>query len=235
MGNILDAKTFFRANVSDEILATIVKKIQGGSRDAASRICGYVREGIYTKRVARDLFPYVRRGTIETRLFDLASKFPDVIVTSELNKTKTNYHTLIRVGNVILTASAVLTPYGIVREASFRNSYAGRQMRLFDLDNGSDLSVAQFVKEPFSDDLLYGIILYCAADNNIFDVGSVRVGFPNANCTNYLDKMDLTRLFPETTKKTEVEQIQDQAVVNLLLDEETLPFARAERSNDGTI
>ena len=72
MGNILDAKAFFRANVSDELLATIVKKIQGGTRDAASRICGDVREGIYTKRVARDLFPYVRRGTIETRLFDLA-------------------------------------------------------------------------------------------------------------------------------------------------------------------
>ena len=32
MGNIRDAKGFFRANVSDEILAAIVKKIQGGNR-----------------------------------------------------------------------------------------------------------------------------------------------------------------------------------------------------------
>ena len=235
MGNILDTKEFFRANVSDEILAIIVKKIQGGTRDAASRLCGDVKEGIYTKHVARDLFPYKRRGTIETRLFDLASEFSDVTVTSELNKTKTNYHTLIRVGNVIMTASAVVTPYGIVREASFRNSYAGPQMRLFDVDNESNLSVAQFVEEPSSDDLLYGIILYCAADNNIFEIGSVRVGFPNTDCTNYVDKMDLMRLFPETTKKTDVEQIQDQAVVNLLLDEEEIFSARTERSTDGTI
>ena len=111
MGNILDAKGFFRANVSDEILAAIVKKIQGGNRAAASRICGDVDKGIYTKHVARDVFPYNRRGTIETRLFDLDSEFSDVTVTSELNKTGTNYHTLIRVGNVIMTASSVLTPY----------------------------------------------------------------------------------------------------------------------------
>ena len=152
MGNIRDAKGFFRANVSDEILAAIVKKIQGGNRDAASRICGDVNEGIYTKHVARDLFPYNRRGTIETRLFDLDSEFSHVRVTSELNKTGTNYHTLIRVGNVIMTASAVLAPYGIVRDASFRNRYAGLQMRLFDLDNESNLSAPQFVEEPSSDD-----------------------------------------------------------------------------------
>ena len=78
MGNILDAKQFFRANVSDEILAAIVKKIQGGNRDAARRICDHVKEGIYTKHVARDLFPYNRRATIETRLFDLTSQFSDV-------------------------------------------------------------------------------------------------------------------------------------------------------------
>ena len=235
MGNILDAKGFFRANVSDEILANIVKNIQGGTRDAASRICDHVKEGVYTKHVARDLFPYNRRGTIETRLFDLSSEFSNVTVTSELNKTLTNYHTLIRVGNVVMTASAVLTPWGIVREADFRNDYSGPQIRLFNLDNESNLSVAQFVEEPSSDDLLYGIILYCAADNNRFEIGSVRVGFPNTDCTKYVDKMDLMRLFPETTKKTDVEQIQDQAIVNLLLDEEEIFSAREERSTDGII
>ena len=238
MGNIPDAKGFFRANVSDEILATIVKKIQGGTRDAASRICDHVKEGVYTKHVARDLFPYNRRGTIETRLFDLSSecsKFSNLTVTSELNKTRTNYHTLIRVGNVVMTVSAVLTPWGIVREADFRNAYAGPQMRLFNLDNESNLSVAQFVEEPSSDDLLYGIILYCAADNNPFEIGSVRVGFPNTDCTKYVDKMDLMRLFPETTKRTDVEQIQDQAIVNLLLDEEEIFSAREERSAEGII
>ena len=238
MGNIPDAKGFFRANVSDEILATIVKKIQGGTRDAASRIYDHVKEGVYTKHVARDLFPYNRRATIETRLFDLSSecsKFSNLTVTSELNKTRTNYHTLIRVGNVVMTASAVSTPYGIVTEADFRNDYAGPQMRLFNLDNESNLSVAQFVEEPSSDDLLYGIILYCAAHNNPFEIGTVRVGFPNTNCTKYVDKMDLMRLFPETTKKTGVEQIQDQAIVNLLLDEEEIFSAREERSTGGII
>lgn len=133
-----------------------------------------------------------------------------------------------------MTASAVLTPYGIVREAEFRNNYVGPQMRLFDPDNKSNLTVPKFDMEPSSNDLLYGIILYCAADNNRFEIGSVRVGFPNAACTTYVDKMDLMRLFPETTKKTEVEQIQDQAIVNLLLDEEEIFSTREERSTDGT-
>ena len=83
--------------------------------------------------------------------------------------------------------------------------------------------------------LLYSIVLYCAADHNRFEIGSVCVGFPNTDCTTYVDKMDLMRLFPETTKKTDVEQIQDQAIVNLLLDEEAIFSERAERSTDGKI
>ena len=235
MGNIIDVKGFFRANVADEILATIVKKIQCGTRDATRQICDHVKEGIYTKYVARDLFPHIRRANIETRLFDLTSGFPDVKVTSQPNKTLNNYHTEIRVGNVIMTASAVLTPYGVVREADFRNRYAGPQMRLFDLDSKNNLTVAQFDKEPSNNDLLYGIILYCATDNNRFGVSSVRIGFPNDDCTAYRDKMDLMRLFPETSQKTEVEQIQDEAIVNLLLDEEEMFPAQEKPSTDERI
>ena len=231
MGNIVDAKRFFRANVDDQILAAIVKKIQGGTRDAAKQMCDQVKEGSYTKNVARDLFPHVRRATVETRFFDLASEIPIVEVSSWPNKTLNNNHTVIRVGSVVMTASAVLTPYGMVREADFRNSYAGPQMRLFDLDDKSNFRVPIFEKRPSDDDLLYGIVLYCAAENNRFEIGSVRVGFPNAACTAYRDKMDLMRLFPETAKKTEVEQIQDQAIVNLLLEEgDTFPVQEKQRT-----
>ena len=86
MGNIVDAKAYFRANVSDEILAAIVKKIKGGTRDAARRMSEDVKEGIYTKPVARDLFPYTRRASIETRLHDLISEFSGVAVTSQPNR-----------------------------------------------------------------------------------------------------------------------------------------------------
>ncbi len=230
VGNITDIKGFFRANVPDEVLERIVKKIQGGTRDAAKRISEDVKEGIYTKQVARDLFPHTRRGMIETRLFGLDSDFPEVTVTSQLNKTETNYHTLVRAGNVIMTASSVQIPYGIVREANFRNNYAGPQTR-FDIDSLSNLSIVEFIEEPDNDDVLYGIILYCAASNNRFEISSVRVGFPNYNCTRYLDKIDVMRLFPTTTTKTEVEKIQDQAIVDLLLDEEEIfsPQPQEER------
>ena len=235
MGNILDAKEFFRANVNDEILATIVRTIQDGTRDAARQICDHVREGIYTKHVARDLFPHTHRATVETRFFDLAAEFPIVEVTSWPNKTLSNYHTEMRVGNVVMTASAVVTPYGMVREADFRNSYAGSQMPLFDLDGKNNLTVPQFEEQPSNDDLLYGIILYCAAENNRFEIGSVRVGFPNNDCTAYRDKMDLMRLFPETAKKTDMEQIQDQAIVNLLLDEADISPAQDKQLTDERI
>ena len=235
MGNIIDTKGFFRANVPDEILATIVKTIREGTRDAARRIRDHVEEGIYTRHVARDLFPHTRRATVETRLFDLASEFPLVKVASRPNRALNNCHTEIRVGNVIMTASAVLTPYGMVREADFRNGYAGPQMRLFNLDGKSNLTVAQFERHPSDDDLLYAIILYCAAYNNRFEIGSVRVGFPNEDCTAYRDRMDLMRLFPETTKKTDVEQIEDQAIVNLLLDENELLPPYEHQSTDERI
>ena len=235
MGNIVDTKGYFRANVSDEMLATIVKKIQGGTRDAARRTCDYVKDGIYTKHVARDLFPHARRAAVETCLFDLAVEFPLVKVASRPNKTLSSYHTEIRVGNVVMTASAVLTPYGMVREADFRNSYAGPQIRLFDLDWKSNLTVAKFEEQPSDDDLVYGIILYCAADRNRFEIGSVRVGFPNEDCSAYRDKMDLMRLFPETARKTDVEQIQDQAVVNLLLDEDGIFSPYENQSTDERI
>ena len=215
-----ELKFSFRANIPDDVLASAVKHIHGGTRDAARRICESVLEGTYTKQVARDLFPHIRRAAIESRLFTLSTEYQDVIVTSRLNKTKNHHHTLIRVGQVLMTASSVLTPYGIVREADFRNSYAaGPQMR-FDIDSRSSLSVVSRDDEESIDDLLYGIILYCPADNNRFEIGSIVVGFPNHDCSRYVDRLDLLRLFPETAKKTEVELIEDQAVVDLLLDEE---------------
>ena len=232
MGNFVDAKGFFRANVTDEILASMVKTIHRGNRDAAGRICDQVKEGIYSKYVARDLFPHTRRATIETRLFDLSFEFPNVTVTSQPNKTLNNYHTEIRVGNVVMTVSAVLTPYGMVREADFRNRYAGPQIRLFDLYSMNNLITPRFEKEPSNGDVLYGIVLYCAAENNRFEVGAVCVGFPNNDCTAYRDKMDLMRLFPETAKKTDVEEIQDQAVVNLLLDEGDMAHLQENPSFD---
>ena len=232
MGNFVDAKGFFRANVGDEILASVVRTIHRGNRDAARRICEQVKEGVYSKHVARDLFPHTRRASIETRLFDLTSEFPDVRITSHPNRTLNSYHTEIRVGKVVMTASSVLTPYGMVREAEFRNRYAGPQMRLFNLDSMNQLMIPRFEKDPSDNDVLYAIVLYCAAENNRFEVGTVCVGFPNNDCTAYRDKMDLMRLFPETVKKTDVEQIQDQAVVNLLLDEEEIAHSREKLSKD---
>ena len=214
-----DLKDFFQANVPDLVLTSVVKHIHDGTRDAARRICESVEEGAYTKQVARDLFPHVRRAAIESRLFNLSTEYHDVMVTSRLNRTKNHHHTLIRMGQVLITASAVLTPYGIVREADFRNSYAaGPQMR-FDIDARSSLAVVSR-DEGSIDELLYGIILYCPAENNRFEIGSIVVGFPNHDCTKYIDRLDLLRLFPETAKRTEVELIEDQAVVNLLLDED---------------
>ena len=232
MGNIRNFKGYFRDNVSDDILADIVSTVILGTRDAARRIVDDVKEGVYTKHVARDLFPYARRASIESRLFDLIAEFPGVTVSSQLNRSHSHYHTRIGVGNVIMTASAVDTPYGLARDAEFRNSYAGAQTR-FDIVQDRTLSQVHFVEDPDLQDVLYGIILYCPAENNRFDIGSVRVGFPNFDCTKYIDRIDLLRLFPEATVRTEIEQIQDQAIVSLLLDEqERLPLLHTQVTVD---
>ena len=233
MGNILDIRDYLRANVSDELLAATTKKVIGSNRDAARGIGADVEDGKYTKHVARDLFPQVRRARIETCFFGLVSQFPDITVTSQLNKTGTNYHTRIRSGNLIMTASAVLTPRGLAREADFRNNYAGPQLR-FDIDSHQNLSQVAMDSSMYSE-LLYGIILYCAAKNNPFEIGSVHLAFPDTTCTRYQDCVDLMNLFPETTKKTEVEQVQDQAIVNLLVDDEEIFTQRREVTTEGVI
>ena len=230
MGNILDVRDYLRDNVSNEMLAAATKKVIGGNRDAARGIGADVKEGKYAKQAARDLFPYLRRARIESCLLDLTTEFPNIKVTAQLNKTCTNYHTRIVAGNVIMTASAVLKPKGIVREADYRNNYAGPQLR-FGTDSSKNFVPVE-LDTSSSDELLYGIILYCPAENNRFEIGSVHLGFPNWNCTKYVDCIDLMKLFPETTRKTEVEQIQDEATVKLLLDDEEIFSLRGEQATD---
>lgn len=220
MGQILDPKAHLRANVADDILRAMAKKILGGNRDAAAGLWADVKEAKYTRQVARDLFPHVRRARIESCLFDLGSEFPGISVTSQLNSRRNYHHTKIRCGNVITTASAVLTPLAIVREAEFRNQYAGAQLRA-EIDRDNNLSqVAINLSSP--DELLYGIILYCPSENNRLQISSIHIGFPNWSCSSYIDHIDLLRLFPETITKTPVEEVQDRAIVELLLDEEEL-------------
>ncbi len=79
MGNILNHREYFFSNVPNDVLGGIVRKVVGGTRDAAQGIGSDVKEGRYTKHAARDLFPYTRRGRIETCFFDLSSEFPETI------------------------------------------------------------------------------------------------------------------------------------------------------------
>ena len=139
MGQVTDVRGWFNDNVSDELLKATVEKVLGGNRDAAIGISPNVKDGTYTRSVAKDLFPHIRRARIESCLFGLESEFPSISVQSLLNSTKSHYHTRIRSGNVILTASSVLTPRGLVREAEFRNHYASAQFK-FDINQYGTLS-----------------------------------------------------------------------------------------------
>ena len=216
-GQVTDVRGWFNDNVSDELLKATVEKVLGGNRDAAIGISSNVKDGTYTRSVAKDLFPHIRRARIESCLFGLESEFPSISVQSLLNSTKSHYHTRIRSGNVILTASSVLTPRGLVREAEFRNHYASAQFK-FDINQYGTLSPVT-LELASSDELLYGIILYCPAEGNRFEIGSIHLGFPNQDCTGYVDCVDLMKVFPNALKRTEVEEIQDQAIVKLLLEQ----------------
>ena len=105
------------------------------------------------------------------------------------------FHTEIRCGAVLFTASPVNDPSDLVRPAEFRQQYAlhNRQYRLFDDDQpiGIDEAVP-----------LYGVILHGRGFEKQGELGFAVVRFPTADLSGYFEvAIDLFAEFPDVVSE----------------------------------
>ena len=134
-----------------------------------------------------------------------------------------NSHVVIRFKNVVLTASQVQEISKIVRPARFRKEYAaiaggnhGWIQMSFDIGIDNSFYILKYDLSRVYDGKIYGIILYESSPRSASRIGSVAIGFPNSNCSRYVDVVRLNGLSSNRVSAEE-EEIQDLAHVELLL------------------
>ena len=140
---------------------------------------------------ARDLSGHFCRARIEDEMVGIAALFPVVSVTIQSYENNTGSYNELTCGVVKLTQSRILNPNDVPRRASFRATLAANGQYTLSFASDSDLPAAQY---------LYAILTH------VVDVNSerrawpafVRIQFPNANCTAYVDEgIDLLARFPD--------------------------------------
>ncbi len=129
-----------------------------------------------------DLLPHFRRALLEAAWRELAGRTEGVDAYTAGNAGRRSFHTVIRSGSVLLTASAVDAPKRLVRPAEFRQTYArSNQLYLFD-----------HPLPPSPDADLYAILIHGPSDD-MFRLGFAHVVFPAPECDRYLGRIDLFR------------------------------------------
>ena len=158
---------------------------------------------------AHDLRPYYRKALFESQWRDVAKKH-QLKAAAKLNKGRNSFHTRIKCGQVVLTASSVPDPSCIVRHAHFRETYAqNNQPSLFEPQ-----------KTPSPDALLYAILIHGGVKDQ---PGFADIVFPSPDCDRYLARIQLFQRYTEFAKKVTVteEIVPDTAAPRLRKDTET--------------
>lgn len=142
----------------------------------------------FPQSVARDFRPIMRRALIEADWLELTRKYPAVSAVSSPNSKQSAFHTRVRCGPIVLTASKVEEPDDLPRDAFFRKTYATRPQLVLDLPGVSPPPGS----EPAPDaDAYYALVTHGPAEGNQSAPSFVRLGFPTASCATYVAQLDL--------------------------------------------
>lgn len=210
---IRDPQAFFDSQVSQQVQERLLRLILAAYLQARRDI-----RDDYQPQVAHDVFPHILRARVDSFLYSIGSRFgfSDVEARYEPNKQSNSFHTVMKVGKVVLTSSAVEGPGVVPRNAEFRNEIADAQSR-FIVDSGCNAFVIDDMPTP-DDAVLYGLIIHGPEAYGVktplrYIPGFVRVAFPNRSCSAYLDCLDLKARFPQLFAELDkVEEVQDEAV-----------------------
>jgi hypothetical protein len=115
------------------------------------------------------------------------SRHEGIELSPEPNAIGNCFHTELKAGQVIMTASAVESASELVREAVFRKSLA----------QDSQLEMFLEPEPPPADAMLYAILLHGPLGAGLLPAPAfIHVGFPGADCDSYVDKFNLLDYFP---------------------------------------
>jgi hypothetical protein len=136
---------------------------------------------------AHDLYPILRRSMFERNWRSRLIRNKALTVSVEVNAAGNCYHTLVGCGRVIMTASAVERPSEMPRDAVYRKTLATpSQIELFDEPEEVDEDAPLYAM------LLHGPLGAGLLQSPMF----LHVGFPTADCENYVTRVNLAERFP---------------------------------------
>lgn len=148
--------------------------------------------GRFDEPEAHDLIGDERRARAETSFKRTAERFAHrgMRVAAQRNKSGSHNHEEARVGPIVLTQSFADSPETIVQQASFRDTLArARAISWLDQD-----------EEQPAGELLYGIVMHGARrvgfkQRRYEELGFLSVAIPNADCTEYLDVINIGKRY----------------------------------------
>ena len=212
-------QSYFDSVISNDIQQDIVRHVFKGYVEADK----LVKRQEYQPGPAKNCYPYVRWVEIDNNCLALNKKYPGLQTSSEQNIVRNSFHTLISLGNVRITVSAVGTPSSLPRTALFRNNLASCQYR-FDISADQGRFELRDLKSV-NDMIVYAFVIHGPMLDNPRFPGFVHAAFPDENCTRYLDRINLLKRFPDLVEALQHEDmiyIPDKAEVKLNVTEKLL-------------
>jgi len=212
-------QSYFDSVIPNDIQQDIVRHVFKGYVEADK----LVKRQEYQPGPAKNCYPYVRWVEIDNNCLALNKKYPGLQTSSEQNIIRNSFHTLISLGNVRITVSAVGTPSSLPRTALFRNDLASCQYR-FDISADQERFELRDL-ESVKDKIVYAFVIHGPMFDNPRFPGFVHIAFPDENCTRYLDCINLLKRFPDLVEELQHEDmihIPDKVEVKLNVPEEKL-------------
>ncbi len=166
-----------------------------------------------------NVYPHNRIAHIDNALLSLHNKYQGLAASTHVNSTGGWKYTLVSYGNIRMTASSVNTPSTTPRDSLFRNRYASSQISFSENIEKGVFELDQLM--TIEEGIIYALIIHGPAVDNPKLPAFVHIAFPNHNCSEYLDRINLFDEYPHVVSSfysKGIEIIPDMATTQLKLN-----------------
>jgi len=196
----------FHENIEHNFQINMLHELNEAYEEAAD----YCRPPKYGLNEAADLRGHLIRASFETKFRKLASEYSGIKAESRLNSQKSYHHTVVKAGQLFLTASSVNKKGDKPRYAEFRNEYATNgQLHLFE-----DASCV--------DEEVYAIFRYGPLKAQTPSIATI--SFLNKEGSGFIENIDLIALHPGIIQapKHDVVEVQEEPIPKIICSPEEI-------------
>jgi hypothetical protein len=205
MGDGFPGSPYFEL-LRDEIPHSFLVKLQQKSRFIYEEAFGRAfHDPLLPRSEAKDLYPHIRRALFEAQLDAIASE-TGMVCETRTTKRGTAHYRVVRVGRILITASAVHSPHDKPRPAAFRQDTADlNQLQLFPPSNALVSPVELKSKS------VYVVIVHGPHLSALNEPGFIGFGVPREDWRRWLEMVPLTTLLDaqKERERSERESIID--------------------------